>query len=40
MRAALHVLRPGENADIRVIDFDGDLDLLRPYFDGGDFEHL
>jgi hypothetical protein len=41
MKAALHVLRPGENVAIRVVDFDGDLDaLLRPYFDGEDFEHL
>jgi hypothetical protein len=41
MKAALHVLRPGENVAISLIDFDGDLDrLLRPYFDGGDFNHL
>jgi len=40
MKAALHILRPGENVAIKVIDFDGDLDrLLRPYFDGEDFEH-
>jgi hypothetical protein len=41
VKAALSVLRPGQNVDVRLVDFDGDLDeLLRPYFDGADFEHL
>jgi hypothetical protein len=41
MMAALSVLRPGQNVDVRLVDFDGDLDaLLRPFFDGADFEHL
>lgn len=41
MKAALTILQPGENGQFSLVDFDGDLDrLLRPVFDGHDFEHL
>jgi hypothetical protein len=40
MKAALTLMRPGENAAVYVIDFNGDLDgLLRPHL-GADYEHL